>query len=340
MFNVFITGIILSEFDSQLGPIAIGAYPGDLNIGLRKSVAAKTIDTIFLEFELPKTTTIMDFTQYDKKGITKAFTWNKTSLRGGKGKCTLTIVYDPKEDMIFYKYRNDLEPVFEEMITHIVGLKEKETESINYTNILMKFHQNITATLNSLAKLEMRTSNFTQKEFPSVKDAYNFKIIVIGDPEVGKTSTILRFVDNAFLNSYLPTVGVNISAKTVLISNKIANTVLWDLAGQSKFTMVRHQFYFGSNGIIMVFDLTSRESFINIEKWYEDIKGNISNFARTRCILCGNKSDLEDRREIPKEEAEGLAKKLGIMYCETSALNGKNTKEMFELLVAELLKIY
>lgn len=337
--NVFVNGIILSEFDATLGPIALSSYPGDLNLGLRKLVASKTIDTLFLEAELPKTATILDFTQYDKKGISKPFTW-KSKTRGGKGKSTITIVYDPKEDMIFYKYKADLEPVFDEMINHIVGLKEQNAESVNYTSILMRFHQNITSTLSSLAKLEMRSSSTEQKAFPSIKDAFNFKIIVIGDPEVGKTSTILRFVDNAFLNSYLPTVGVNISAKTVLIDNRIVNTVLWDLAGQAKFMMVRHQFYFGSNGIIMVFDLTNRETFVNIEKWFEDIKGNVANFERTRSVLCGNKCDLENKREVPREEAEALAKRLGIVYFECSALNGKNTKEMFENLISELLKKY
>ena len=170
------------------------------------------------------------------------------------------------------------------------------------------------------------------------KPEYIFKLIVIGEAEVGKTSLILRFTNNAFSRSYLPTLGVHISDKGLKVSGIKIQFALWDIAGQEKFFLMRKQFYQGADGVIIVFDLARRETFNSILNSYKDIKENILNIKKISGILIGNKNDLS-QRAVNSQEAKKLAEEINFIYIETSALNGNNVLDAFSKIAKNLLNL-
>jgi small GTP-binding protein len=189
--------------------------------------------------------------------------------------------------------------------------------------------------------LEYSISN--SESFPEKKEErvkYRFKIIVLGDPEVGKTSLVLRYTKNAFKRSYFPTIGVNISEKTMRAYNSIVQFIVWDIAGQTKFQITRRPFYKGAQGVLLVFDQTNLESFYNLSNWYQDIlRERDEDRDLQMCgLILGNKSDLVDERKISKESAIKFAKELNFGYIETSALTGENVEQSFKTIAETLLK--
>jgi len=163
-----------------------------------------------------------------------------------------------------------------------------------------------------------------------------YKVIVIGDPAVGKTSLLTKFAKNMFEEKYLPTVGVSILKETIELEDKDATVTLmfWDIAGQPQFYMLHRPYYNGADGIILVFDITRSSTFSNINNWYSSaVKYGLSGVPR---ILIGNKVDLKDERKIILPMAEHLSEKLNAPYFETSALTGENVKVVFQK-IAELV---
>ena len=163
-----------------------------------------------------------------------------------------------------------------------------------------------------------------------------YKIIILGDPAVGKTSLLKQFVTKKFVENYLPTVGVNIVKETVELDKEeaIVNLMFWDIAGQPQFYMLHRPYFNGADGMILVFDLTRSSTFSNINKWYDTAaKYGLSKIPR---ILIGNKSDLKDERKIILPMAEHLSENLKAPYFETSALTGEKVKRVF-LKIAELV---
>lgn len=163
--------------------------------------------------------------------------------------------------------------------------------------------------------------------------AYAYKICVVGDGGVGKTSMVLRYTDNKFSENYLMTIGSNFAAKSVELPeypNYSINFQIWDLAGQPRFDVVRPLFYRGAKAIIYVFDLTRKESFENLLDWKREVEQNIGSKP---CILVGNKLDLlkKVKRGVEMEDAEILKLKLQAnFYFETSAKDGFNVNDVFK----------
>jgi small GTP-binding protein len=169
---------------------------------------------------------------------------------------------------------------------------------------------------------------------------FQFKIIVLGDPTVGKTSLILRYTNNAFRRSYVSTMGVHVSNKIFKAEDSaIIQLVLWDVGGQERFKVMRKQFYQGSDAVFLVFDLTNPDSFSNIPVWFSDIKKQTD--LRGEDIIgyvIGNKKDLEGEKKIISEDAQILAQKFNLEYLETSALSGENVNYAFTTLARKLYK--
>ncbi len=162
-----------------------------------------------------------------------------------------------------------------------------------------------------------------------------YKVIVIGDPAVGKTSLLTKFATNKFEEKYLPTVGVNILKEIINFEEQIVvNLMFWDVAGQPQFYMLHRPYFNGADAMILVFDITRSSTFSNINNWYlTAVKYGLSGIPR---ILIGNKIDLEDDRKIIMPMAEHLSEKLNAPYFETSALTGDNVKLIFHK-IAELV---
>ena len=162
-----------------------------------------------------------------------------------------------------------------------------------------------------------------------------YKVIVIGDPAVGKTSLLTKFATNKFEEKYLPTVGVNILKEVINLEEQIVvNLMFWDVAGQPQFYMLHRPYFNGADAMILVFDITRSSTFSNINNWYSTaVKYGLSGIPR---ILIGNKIDLKDDRKIIMPMAEHLSEKLNAPYFETSALTGDNVKLIFHK-IAELV---
>ena len=163
-----------------------------------------------------------------------------------------------------------------------------------------------------------------------------FKILTIGDGGVGKTSILRRYVENKFLKHHLSTIGIDFLSKTLKIKDKEIKLKIWDTAGQERYRQITSHIYKDADGIILVFDVTSEESFNQITDWMEQIKNNVSK-EEINLILIGNKCDLADRM-VEKERGEEMAKNLKIKYFETSALTGQGINEAFEELAKQIFK--
>ena len=158
-----------------------------------------------------------------------------------------------------------------------------------------------------------------------------FKIILVGDIGVGKTNILSKYISNKFETDSKSTIGVELSTKTFNINNNKINAQIWDTAGQEKYKSLTKAYYKGALGALVIYDITQKITFENIDKWISDLK--ISADEKVSIILIGNKSDLEEKREVSKEDGENKAKLNGISFLETSALNGNNIEIAFKTLV-------
>ena len=161
------------------------------------------------------------------------------------------------------------------------------------------------------------------------------KIMVIGDTLVGKTALITKYTKNTFGGAYLTTVGIDFQDKFLNINGKEIKIELWDTAGQERFRNIAKNYFQSSDGFLLVYDLTKKSSFENLEFWNTQI--NLNAPKETKYILVGNKKDLENQREVQIEEGEDFAKKNNIKFFETSAKDGTNVIDVFETLAKEIV---
>ncbi len=176
----------------------------------------------------------------------------------------------------------------------------------------------------------------TREETSELRE-FVFKITILGDAAVGKTSLISQFVEGSFQEDYKPTLGANIVRKDVNLDNARVRLIMWDLAGQEKYQVVRSMYFQGCQGALLVYDVTRYNTLDNINtKWLRDFKKHVK--KKGAFILIGNKSDLKDQRVIPTERGKELATKIKAShFIETSAKLGENIEEAFSLLVHQIL---
>ncbi|XP_022340964.1 ras-related protein Rab-35-like [Crassostrea virginica] len=153
-----------------------------------------------------------------------------------------------------------------------------------------------------------------------------FKLLIIGDSGVGKSSLLLRFSDNTFSGTYITTIGVDFKIRTVDVNGEKVKLQIWDTAGQERFRTITSTYYRGTHGVIVVYDVTSGESFANVKRWLHEIDQNCDVVNR---ILVGNKDDDSDRKVVLTQDAQRFAEQMGIQLFETSAKENKNVEEMF-----------
>ena len=166
-----------------------------------------------------------------------------------------------------------------------------------------------------------------------------FKILLLGDSEVGKSCFLMRYSDNVFVENYITTIGLDYKLKTVkLDSGKTIKVQLWDTAGQDKYRTIAKNYYQGSHGILLLYDITKITSFENIREWIRDIKEEVS--EKAIIFLIGNKIDLTDNRKISKEKGEELAEEYKIPFFEASAKSGENVDEVFKALYKKISEVY
>ena len=163
-----------------------------------------------------------------------------------------------------------------------------------------------------------------------------YKIMVIGESKVGKTSLIKRYTKDEFGGVFLTTVGVDFQDKIIEIDGKKVRLQVWDSAGQERFRNITKSYFQSSHGFLIVYDITDRQSFEKLNFWVNSVKNNAPENAKS--ILVGNKCDLANNREVSFEEGENYAKKYNIKFFETSAKDGTNVNDSFFYLANEINK--
>jgi Ras-related protein Rab-2A len=169
---------------------------------------------------------------------------------------------------------------------------------------------------------------------------YLFKIVVLGEGAVGKTAIVTRFSHGFFRTDYKTTIGSQFAVKNVDIrrddmSNVTVKLQIWDVAGQSRFQILRPMYYRGSSGGLLVFDVTRRRTFIVLEEWLDELHKAIN--KKIPLVLVANKTDLPDRVVEPSEGRE-FADRHGMPYLESSAKTGEGIVDIFQQLAEVLVK--
>ena len=169
-----------------------------------------------------------------------------------------------------------------------------------------------------------------------------YKVVVIGDGSVGKTTLILKYTEKRFRESYIPTIGVQWTVKNVEYNEYTVSLILWDIAGQDKFKLMRSNFYEGSDAVIIVFDVTNLISFDHVENWLKELKQYCGDIP---IAIFGNKIDLVDIDDLTvnkdiinsDDNVEKFKNEHNLIgYFKTSALTGHGVIDAFQKIVREL----
>ena len=166
-------------------------------------------------------------------------------------------------------------------------------------------------------------------------DEITLKIIILGDMMVGKTTFLLKYVDNFSPKLYISTAGIDYKIKKIKYNDIDITLQIWDTAGQERYKVITKSFVKGVDGIIFMYDITNKESFINIKKWIEDTEDYSFNSKK---IIIGNKIDMEEKREVNDEMKEKLINEMNIDIMEVSAKNeNDDINEVFDVLLKNII---
>jgi len=167
---------------------------------------------------------------------------------------------------------------------------------------------------------------------------YLFILVLIGDSGVGKSCLLLRFADDKWTDSYISTIGVDFKIRTIELDSKTIKLQIWDTAGQERFRTISSTYYRGAHGIIVVYDVTSRASFENVQRWLTEI----DKYARENVnkLLVGNKADMADdekgHRQVSQQDGKNFAEARSIPFLETSAKSGTFVDTAFLMMAHEI----
>ena len=158
----------------------------------------------------------------------------------------------------------------------------------------------------------------------------NYKIVIIGDEHVGKTSILSRYKYEVVESVYSPTVGIDFLTKNVFLEDKTIRLIMWDTAGQERFKSLIPSYLKNANCIILAFDLSNKATFTSLNRWYNDSKDHAG--ENTLFVICGNKNDL--KKAVTKKEIEDFSNEKNIpLFAEVSALTGEGVNELFNSIV-------
>ncbi|XP_069012895.1 ras-related protein Rab-19-like [Embiotoca jacksoni] len=173
---------------------------------------------------------------------------------------------------------------------------------------------------------------------PAHDDSFDFlfKIILIGDSNVGKTCVVQNFKSGFFSEKQQNTIGVDFTVRTVDIEGRKVKMQVWDTAGQERFRTITQSYYRSAHGAMIAYDITRHSTFDSVTHWIKEVE--LYGAANVVLVLIGNKCDLEEERQVQFEEACTLAKERGILAAlETSAKESQNVEEAFMMMAKELL---
>ena len=164
---------------------------------------------------------------------------------------------------------------------------------------------------------------------------YSIKLLVLGDISVGKSSFIYRYIEDKFHVDSMTTTGLDLKTKDLIVNNKKIRIQLWDTAGQEKYKSITQNLILRVQGIIILFDITNKESFNNLSLWIKIIKDQCGH--NLPILIAGNKKDLEANRLVKKEEINKFTNNEKIDYIETSCKTGENIKETIYIICKKII---
>jgi Ras-related protein Rab-1A len=163
---------------------------------------------------------------------------------------------------------------------------------------------------------------------------YLFKLLLIGDSGVGKSSLLLRYCDNTFTDSFIATIGADYKVRELNLEGSKVKLQIWDTAGQERFRTITSSYYRGAHGIVVVYDTTNQETFQNVQKWLQEIDRYAGEDVHR--LLVGSKTDLSAERKVSKDEAKELADQMNLELVETSAKDNTSVEEAFKLMATAI----
>eukprot|EP00756_Hemistasia_phaeocysticola_P021266 Hpha_TRINITY_DN15765_c0_g1::TRINITY_DN15765_c0_g1_i1::g.39498::m.39498/K07910/RAB18; Ras-related protein Rab-18 len=169
---------------------------------------------------------------------------------------------------------------------------------------------------------------------------HSFKLLMVGDSGVGKSSILLRFADDQFDPSIGSTIGIDFKMKTLAVNHQGKDLSLslkiWDTAGQERFRTLTSSYYRGAHGVILVYSISDRESFNHVGTWLREVD-SFKTFDDVAKLLVGNKRDLEEERAVSREEAQAVAQEHGMLWIECSAKTKEGIRQAFTELSCKIL---
>lgn len=162
----------------------------------------------------------------------------------------------------------------------------------------------------------------------------NYKIVILGDQYVGKTSILNKFKYENTDEKYTPTIGIDFLTKNVYLEDKTIRLIMWDTAGSERFKSLIPSYIKNANAVILTYDITAKSTFTSLDKWLSDISDKVP--SNSYIILAGNKLDLEGKRQVSLDEVKKFADDKKLEFIETSAKTGQNIKHLFDTITASL----
>ena len=344
MENTIINAIVYIDLDSEEEAGPLFWYPSELSRPILRRIELKS--KLLLSSDvgfIPESLLIIPFPILKKKGLIKYMERNQTGHKYLVKRTAIIFLFDESDDYLFYRYMSFIDSYFTETTSNILELEQQNADYSKIFQEMVLLRDKIFEVVEELREKSKYSPTPQAKEvFTEVDEPIKqkFKVVVLGDPGVGKTTTILRFTDNVFMRAYVPTMGLNITQKRFRMNGRPIELVLWDIGGQVRFRSIANQFYEGASAMIIIFDLTSPTTFINASKWYNDIKDYFGDKFEQIGYLFGNKTDLTEQRKVSRIDAERLATALDLRYLETSALTGDQIENSFQEIADALLNSF
>ena len=165
-----------------------------------------------------------------------------------------------------------------------------------------------------------------------------YKLLLLGESNVGKTSIILRYIENLFNESNTSTCGIDVKCKYVTCENKKIRLDIWDTAGQERFRGLTKNYFRGAHAFILVYDITNKDSFDKLKNWIKDAKEKIEDDKSYKMAVVGNKKDCDKKREVSFQTLKEFGESNDVIFSEVSARTGEGIEQLFNDFIKELLK--
>ncbi|CAN6810710.1 unnamed protein product, partial [Brassica oleracea] len=187
-------------------------------------------------------------------------------------------------------------------------------------------------------KISDRRNLFTMAAYRA-EDDYDFlyKVVLIGDSGVGKSNLLSRFTRNEFSLESKSTIGVEFATRSIRVDEKVVKAQIWDTAGQERYRAITSAYYRGAVGAFLVYDVTRRVTFENVERWLKELRDHTD--ANIVCMLVGNKADLRHLRAVSTEDATAFAERESTFFMETSALEALNVEDAFTQVLSQIYRV-